>query len=1148
MSNPSFRYGLSIALLFASGAAALAQSSVDGAIGGTVQDKSGSVIPRAAVTIHSNGTNAEQAAAADSSGFFRVVHLQPGSYTVTIKAPGFESYRSSNVVVQVGELTNVDANLPIGGSETTVEVTSELPTINTTSPDFANVIDLQVLGNLPVNNYRWSSYALLTPGVVSDANGFGLLSFRGQSTLQNNVSFDGADDNQAFFAEERGRTRAGYSTPQSAVQEFQVNTSNYTVEYGRAVGGVVNSITKSGTNSFHGDLYFRDRDAEWGAFNPYTKIARQDPATGIFSLQSFKPKDWRKQFGGSVGGPILKDRLFFFVAIDKFKRNFPGTAVASNPTSFFASPDASLPTGTACNGTKTATSPGNGIAAPSTVDAAVCTLAGNLAGASAASVTPAQYAAAQPRYVSGLAGLNTMLGAVPRSGDQNIFFPKLDWQISTRNHASFEVNRLNWNSPAGIQTQATNTFGARSFGDDFVKLTFGIAKLDTVITPSLVNQIRYQYGRDFEYETAQPPTSYEQTNLLTPLGYTNPNALAPAVAVTNGFTFGTPTFLQRGRYPDERRFQVADTANFTRGHHNLKFGVDYLHTDDLTSNLRFQFGSLSYNNVQSYLSDLYQSQTPIPANFPAASAATYGRHYANFQQGFGPQGFEFTTSDYGIFVQDEWKVAPRLSLTLGARYDFEALPKPFVSVANPDLPRTASFHSDKNNIAPRVGFAVDVFGNGKTSFRGGVGIFYGRIINSAIYSALTSTGNTRLSADAVTPVSQVNYFYTPTSPGSPQFPRLIPSAGTAVGPSAVFFDKNFSNPYVYQGDLNVQQDLGHHMTFTVSYLGALGRALAQFADLNLPAPTSITYTVADSSGKGPLTPGSTYTTRFYGRAPNVNGSCPSQRPNCAYGALTNIYSGVNSSYHALVGSLSQKLTHGLEYQLNYTWSHALDNGSNNTTFSDTNDLLDPLNRRGDYGNSNQNVPNRLVAYAVYTSPKAHKGLKGLLLNEYQLSPSFAVQTGLPYSATTTGTPTFFATPTTTSANGIAGIGSSVNGSGGDNRIDILGRNQFKRPRTAVLDLRFSKRFDVTETSNIELLIESFNLANHQNVTAVNSVAYTVGTTAATTTAGVTTPVSSRLIYNTDNTGSNSLFGTATNSNSNLSYSPRQIQIGARFHF
>ncbi len=1147
MSINTFGRRLSLAILFASGAAALAQSSVDGAIAGTIQDKSGSVIPGAAITIHSNGTNAEQTATADTSGFFRVVHLQPGSYTVTITSPGFQTYRSPDVVVQVGQLTNVDAGLPVGGASETVEVTGALPSINTTSPDFANVIDLEVLGNLPVNNYRWSSYALLTPGVVADSNGFGLLSFRGQSTLQNNVSLDGADDNQAFFAEERGRTRAGYSTAQSSIQEFQVNTSNYSVEYGRAVGGVVNSITKSGTNKFHGDLYFQDRDAGWGAFNPYTRVARQDPSTGAFNLQSYKPKDWRKQYGGSVGGPIFKDRLFFFVAVDKYKRNFPGTAVASNPTSFFATPDATLPAGTACNGTKTATSAGNGIGAPSTVDAAICTLAGNLAGTSGSAATAAQYAAAQPRYVSGLVGLNTVLGPVARNGDQNILFPKLDWQINQRNHASFEINRLNWNSPAGIQTQATNTFGIRSFGNDFVKLTFGIAKLDTTITPSLVNQIRYQYGRDFEYEFSQQPTPYEQTNLLTPPGYTNPNALAPSVTITNGFNFGTPTFLQRGRYPDERRFQIADTANFNRGHHNVKFGIDYLHTDDLTSNLRFQFGSLSYNNLQSYLTDLYQSQTPPPPGLSAAATAVYGRHYNNFQQSFGPQGFHFTTQDYGIFVQDEWKVAPRLSLTLGARYDYEALPAPYAGVVNPDLPQTASFHSDKNNIAPRLGFAVDVFGNGKTSFRGGAGVFYGRIINSTIYNALTATGNTALGPDGVTPVSQVVYTYTPTSPGSPQFPRLVPTAGQAIGPSAAFLDKNFSNPYVYQGDLNVEQSLGHNLTLTLSYLGALGRALPQFVDLNLPAPTSITYTISDPSGKGPLANGSTYTTRFYGRAPNTAASpCPSQRPNCKYGSLTNIYSGVNSSYHALVGSLSQKLTHGLEYQVNYTFSHALDNGENNSTFSDTNDVLDPLNRRGDYGNSNQNVPNRLVAYAVYTSPAIRKGLIGLLLNEYQVAPSFAIQNGLPFSAATSGTPTLFATPTSTSGTG--GVGGGVNGSGGANRIDILGRNLYTQPRTQVLDLRLSKRFHLTESSNIELLIESFNLANHQNVTSVNSLAYTVSTTAASTTAGVTTPASSRLTYNTDNTGARSLFGSATNSNSNLSYSPRQVQVGARVHF
>src|SRR6202042_2658839 len=152
-------------------------------------------------------------------------------------------------------------------ASSTIEVTSGAPLINTTSPGFSNIIDQKVLEDLPVNNYRWSSYALLTPGVVADSNGFGLLSFRGQSTLLNNVTFDGADDNQAFFSEERGRTRVGYSTAKASIQEFQVNTSNYSVEYGRSAGGIVNSVTKSGTNQFHGEGYYYDRDSAWAATN-----------------------------------------------------------------------------------------------------------------------------------------------------------------------------------------------------------------------------------------------------------------------------------------------------------------------------------------------------------------------------------------------------------------------------------------------------------------------------------------------------------------------------------------------------------------------------------------------------------------------------------------------------------------------------------------------------------------------------------------------------------------------------------------------------------------------------------------------------------------------------------------------------------------
>jgi hypothetical protein len=1129
----------------------LAQSATDGAVGGTVKDKTGAVVTTAQVVVTNNGTNASQTTTVDSDGFFRAIHLQPGSYTVTVQAPGFQTFKSNNLTVEVGALTNLEAVLPTGRSETTVEVTGEVPAINTTSPDFANVIGLHVLQDLPVNNYRWSSYALLTPGVVADSNGFGLLSFRGQSTLQNNVSFDGADDNQAFFAEERGRTRAGYSTPQSAIQEFQVNTSNYSVEYGRAVGGVVNSITRSGTNQFHGDLYFRDRDAGWGTKNPYTLLATQATTGGPFTLNVFKPKDWRKQFGGGVGGPIFRDKLFFFLAIDKYKRNFPGTAVASNPTNFYTLPDAALPAGKVCG----VTSPAGGTpnpAAPSLIDAAACTLAVNLNGGTAATVTPAQYNAAATNYISGIAGINTMLGPVARTGDQNLFFPKLDWQVNSRNRASFEVNRLTWASPAGIQTQATNTLGKSSFGDDFVKLTFGIAKLDTTISNRLLNEIRYQYGRDFEYEFAQVPTPYEQNNIIkTPAGYINPLGLPPSVSITNAPTFGTPTFLQRARYPDERRWQIADTMNYNRGNHNIKFGVDILHTDDLAQNLRTQYGTYSYSSLASYFTDLYQSQTnTAPAG---VSAATYQKHYTSFSQALGPLAFEFTTRDYGFFAQDEWKVLPRLSLTIGARYDYESLPAPYATLVNPALPLTASFHSDKNNIAPRVGFALDVFGNGKTSLRGGAGMFYGRVINSTIYSALTATGNTALGADGINPVSQVTYaFNSPTAAGAPTFPKLIVPPGAAGAATAAYFDKNFQNPYVYQGDLTLEQSLGWNTTLGISYLGALGRELPQFVDDNLPAASGrLTYNVIDTTGKGPLANGTTYTTRYYAKlktCPNPTGKAPfvvNGRPNCSYGALTRIYSGVNTSYHALAVILKHRLTDNLEFQFNYTWSHSLDNGGNNSSFIDTNDQVDPANPRADYGNGNQNVPNRFVVYAIYTTPKKFTGFLGYLLNEYQLSPSFAEQNGLPYSAGTSGSPT----NAFTSVGDANSIGGGVNGSNGASRIDVLGRNHFQFPKTAVLDFRFSKHFVVKENYNLELLVESFNILNHQNITNVNSTAYFVNTTQATTTGGVTKPATATLTFNTNS--SNPLlpvFGVPSNSNSNLAYSPRQIQVGAKFHF
>src|ERR1700722_5311670 len=352
-----------------------AQGTTQGAIAGTVLDSSGSAVANASVNIHNNGTNAETTVTADQSGFFKAPLLTPGLYNVTVTASGFSDLHLNSVVVEVGQQTTLQPQMSVGSVANTVTVSGAAPLINTESADFASNLSLQTINSLPINGRRWSDLTLLTPGVVSDANGFGLLSIRGISPLLNNVQIDGADDNQAFFSEERGRTREGYFTPQVAVQEFQVNTGVYSAEYGRALGGVINSVTKSGTNQLHGELYFYDRDNDWGAKNSFTKLTTFDPATGDTTPSQYKPKDWRKQWGFGVGGPLIKDKLFWFYTYDGYRRNFPGTAVASNPGAFFQAPDPVIPGG--FSGAPIISSAGK--TAPSNpVDAQACVLQARL--------------------------------------------------------------------------------------------------------------------------------------------------------------------------------------------------------------------------------------------------------------------------------------------------------------------------------------------------------------------------------------------------------------------------------------------------------------------------------------------------------------------------------------------------------------------------------------------------------------------------------------------------------------------------------------------------------------------------------------------------------------------------------------------------
>jgi hypothetical protein len=274
---------LTCLLLAVSAFCTFGQSTVTGAIGGLVTDPNGAVVPDATVTARNVETNKEDAATTDSEGRYRIVNLQPGTYTVSVNAQGFGTFTQEKVVVEVGRVTELNSQLALGSTNAgSVDITSEAPVINTSQQDFSTNVNQTSINNLPINGRRWSNFALLTPGTAPDGT-FGLVSFRGVSGLLNNNTVDGADNNQAFFAEERGRTRINYSISQAAIREFQVNTSNYSAEYGRAAGGVVNAVTKSGTNEFHGSAFFYDRNNKWGARNPLAFQTLFDPTTGAFN-------------------------------------------------------------------------------------------------------------------------------------------------------------------------------------------------------------------------------------------------------------------------------------------------------------------------------------------------------------------------------------------------------------------------------------------------------------------------------------------------------------------------------------------------------------------------------------------------------------------------------------------------------------------------------------------------------------------------------------------------------------------------------------------------------------------------------------------------------------------------------------------------
>jgi hypothetical protein len=1201
------RLAIASLTLMLGSAAAHAQTYTEGSIAGTVFDASGAVVANADIAIHNVGTDAETHLTSDGSGFYKAPQLPAAIYTVSVSAGGFAPFKEVNVTVLVGQTTEVDPHLQTAGASTSVEVTAEVPILNFESPDISSELTQQSIENIPLNGGRWSDMVLLTPGAVGDSNGFGLISFRGISPILNNVEIDGADDNQAYYAEERGRTREGYSTSKYVIQEFQVNTGVYSAEFGRAAGGVINAITKSGTNNIHGIAYFSDRDNDWGAFNPYTTntVNAGTIASPNFVTSPYKPIDWRKEWGFDAGGPLVKDRLFWFYGYAQYRRNFPGTGKAATPASFFTLPDATLPAGYTCNytdvmsggkitsGAGYVSAPAGGTAA-SQVDQMACSLAVRLNNAGKAGYTT--YAGGAAAYTAQLTNLLSDLGAVHRTGDELLNTPKIDWQINQKNHASFLYHRLRWDSPGGVQTQATNTYAIDAFGNDFVKLDYGLAKLDTLVTSRISNEVRYQFGRELNDETQQPVSAYSQQNLagLNGVTATSAGGFSPNITYVGldnpssgaGMYLGSPYYSYRKALPDETKWQIGDTAAWVKGNHSLKFGVDMIHNYDLLNNTYESNGVYTYNYIGNYFADLLNeggAKGVCNSTGSVTAPGTTGTDYTGaapcgtYVQGFGPTTWSINTMDYGYFAEDHWKLTPRLTLDLGVRYDYESLPAPYSSLVAPVgsfVPYLSSTNglcaaytgpgtcptlaaqanitnhpSDKNNIGPRIGIAYDPMGDGKTTVRLGYGLYYGRVTNGVLLNNLLNTGS---------PNGQyVSSTFSPNSAGAPLFPNLVTTASFSF-PTSNFFSQNFQNPMVHEFDFSIQRELVRGVVAQVSYMGALGRELpnAENINLNPNANTSTgtnpngviqsVITVSDTNNAGPIPNGTLFVVPTYSKG----ASTTSNLINPNFGAVNELFSNINSSYHAAVAEIQDKSSRFVQYDVNYTWSHAADFNQNESTTTLSTGFIDPYNidgfkKGGNYGNSSFNVPNRLVAWAIIDGPTVDGGgFAKWLANGWSLNPVYQAQNGLPYSAAI-------------NSGSVAGnaYSSGVNGGGISSWIPEIGRNTYQMKRTMVADMRLEKQFEVSAYDHpyhFQLMGEFFNVANHPNVTSVINGAYNLSaqTTGCPAIAGQPQQECSTMTFiPKSGTGiAASGFRAINNADSNFAYSPRQVQLSLRLDF
>jgi len=1060
-------------------------------LSGTVTDSSGGVIPGAQISVTNTATGIKQEFQADSAGYYTAPNLAPGVYEVKVTAKGFNS-TISTLTLAVGAQQQLNIPMKVGETSQTVEVTGAIQQVELSSSTLTSQVESQTILDLPLNGRDWTSLATLNPGVnlietqvdyaqsARGNRGFGAqLTISGQRTTNNNYRLDGVSVND--YANSGPGNVIGAALGVDAIQEFSVLTGGFSAEYGKATGGVVNAVTKSGTNSFHGDVYEFIRNSALDSRDYFSRSAN----TPLAQLR-------RNQFGAAAGGPIIKDKTFIFGDYEGF-RQAKGITTA-----------VTVPSDTARQGTLHYDPAGP---APK-----FCTV--TVPGTCTVTVDPA--AAAE---------LAMFPHATTSTVDQGTFIHS-GLQIVPENFYTFRVDH---------KLSATDTlFGTYLFDDtDFTQpdsfnnvLLKSHTRRQTVVLgeshtfgPTVVNAARFGFSRSHALNLI-PFGAINPAAALTSLGSTT-GQNAPLVAIS-GFTRNQGGVGAASNYEHAfNNYQFADDAFWTHGTHTLKFGTDiermqYNYIARVEPGGRWNFSNLAAfltNNAKYFEAGIPSTITPR----------------------------ELRQTLVAGYLQDDWRFRPNLTLNLGLRYemttvlhDAQGKITDLVNITDPapqcGVQFTAAFapvpgsvcagvgpyyhNPTLRNFEPRIGFAWDPFHDGKTSVRGGFGI-YDVLPLPGYFLVLQAQAAPFMIFDSVSKASTLKGKFSAGGQDLLTNPK-DPSGVGKLSTSTV--ESHPHRNYVLQWNLNVQRQLSQDMSVSLGYVGSHGvHMLIRGDDGNMviPARTPEGYLFPTGSAKiNPL-----------------------------LGPIRYLYWGSDSFYDGMNLNIDKRMAHGLQFQVAYTWSKSIDDDSSTIagdTFGNSLNSLywfAPKSLRGlsDFNVSHSASINVLWALPV---PKSFNGFARSAIEGWQLGGIFKINSGIPTTAIINGDPAglgnggadqfgipnriagcdpvnhnyiggakpsyininCFTLPTLPATSPFASQCANFTGvktkpPDGQvycaNLLGNAGRNTIIGPKLVNLDFSVTRNFPIrriSETFNVQFRTEVFNILNHSNFVAPEPLA------------------------------------------------------------